>query len=358
MRGRIWHKLPRLRGATLPAVNVMNPRKLFALGRFIPYGLSAFLDPLTPARALLLSLLLEASAPSSNGVNGVRNYLLCHFPSWLLLHFLREDAPFLVGACILLVAGLGWALWGNRPLWARLLSFGILGIPLLGLMMDMAGKDITQVQQLDPWGLASASNWEVTDTAGLSVQASLLPMDVPPNLLPPVLTNPSSSKRAQILLGLWALAVVATVFSLVWRRAAFGVLFLLPLGGGWLQAGDKQTIWYWGIDQAQEDLPRWWNLEFSQTPLPLEGDSGAILLHSSAGVWSWVRPCAEPTLPIDLVSWIEKNPLRPEVAGGAVELHPLLAWWARGERVEEGVRWGILANGDLVRRPISEVSSP
>ena len=39
----------------------MAPSRWVALGGLLPYGLSAILDPLTPARAVLLGLLIEAS---------------------------------------------------------------------------------------------------------------------------------------------------------------------------------------------------------------------------------------------------------------------------------------------------------
>ena len=130
----------------------MAPSRWVALGGLLPYGLSAILDPLTPARAILLGLLIEACVGPSRTGSRVRDYLLRHFPSWLLLHFLRLDSPFLVGASFLAAGALGFALWADRSSWTRALPVLVLGAPLLALMMDLAGKDLSSVRALDPGG--------------------------------------------------------------------------------------------------------------------------------------------------------------------------------------------------------------
>ena len=331
----------------------MAPSRWVALGGLFPYGLSAILDPLTPARAILLGLLIEAGSGPSRTGSRARDYLLRHFPSWLLLHFLRLDAPFFVGASFLAAGALGFALWAGRPLWTGAVPVLVLGAPLLTLMMDLAGKDPSSVGVLDPWIVAASSSWESADPAASIHTVSAIPFHPPPRLGPPPLSDPAGENRARILLGLWGLAAVGVVLRPSWRHGAFWILVLLPGGGKWLQSHPPRTIWFQGRDVEQAEAMRGYSLVFSKDSLPGSDSSGWILAHAEERIWSWVRPSGNPPPLGKPIAWVEKHPLRPDFQEGPSEALAMLMWWARGERGEEGARWEFLSGGVLARRPLS-----
>ena len=329
------------------------PSRWVALGGLLPYGLSAIFDPLTPARAILLGLLIEAGSGPSRTGSRARDYLLLHFPSWLLLHFLRLDASFLVGASFLAAGALGFALWADRPSWTGAVPVLVLGAPLLALMMDLAGKDRSSVRALDPWVAAASSSWESAHPTASIHTVSGLPFHLPPRLGPPPFSDPAGEDRARILLGLWGLAAAGAVLRPSWRRGALWILILLPVGGKWLQSHPPRTIWFQGKDSEQSEAMRGYSLVFSKDPLPGPESSGRILAHPEEGIWSWVRPSENPPSRGNPVAWVEKHPLRPDFQEGPPEALAMLMWWARGERGERGARWEFLSGGVLTRRILS-----
>ena len=95
----------------------MTALRLVRLAALLPYALAVFLPGLTPTRALILAWIVESGRPPA-GRRETADFALRNAAPWLLLHAMRSDAAWWVGAGFLLFFVL------TRPFWSEARAAG------------------------------------------------------------------------------------------------------------------------------------------------------------------------------------------------------------------------------------------
>ncbi|MFQ5748011.1 MAG: hypothetical protein ACE5H3_00975 [Planctomycetota bacterium] len=363
-------------------------RRLVQLGALVPYGLSAGIAPLTPARAVILAWIVEAGVPGPPGRKCTLDFLLRHLPAWWLLHALRPDAPLLVGPALLAFLVLTRRFWAD-PLRGRGSGAAVLLLFLLPaavrLPFELSGRKTPSVlQAVDLWEHAGVPAEPATrpplpvPSLPAGARLSGLRFRLPPSLAPPPLGDSPQRGQALTLAAALFLAQAGSVlfFSLRVRRPAlFGLLFLAAFGS-WSFRGppgvkvvfredsapDGTTGRIWTLEVHAAGAGLWDPLRGALLPPPFvslhaEKEQGLVRVVASRP-WGVVREGTpqdeEPGAPP--LAWLEHRPLQPEHSGGAGAgggWLGFLRYWARGEpEGAAGVRWSVSAEGVLFREPL------
>ena len=333
----------------------------------------AWVEELTPTRALLLAALLEASLPSSR----VLPFAVRHGSGWIVFHFLCPDASFGMGAWVWAGAVLAVAA-ARRWAWCSVLPAAVvLGPLLMTFLFGLSAKPGSDpVSLVSPWTLAgdplltSSVGAPPPQTAELPVgfpasgRIASLAWRPPAHLLPfPLASDSFQRTRAWLLvfllLGLQGFAswrprralfcgagsflVAATAWSLAHPAAPFLLHWQGSQGSALVSVfPSAQGLW----DPADGDL------------LPPSGawvlrrDPGGLWQPAGASCWGILQPTQEAESAA-VLAWLEWAPLLGSKSGGQGQFQGLLRHWAAGEPDpgERPIRWEYRADGSLHRRP-------
>ena len=314
-----------------------------ALAGILPWILSALWPAFTPSQALLAALALRHGPPRRQKPREIFVDFLALAAPPCVLHQLRPDAPWLVGAAILL-AGLLLELARARPRGAqsaRCLIAHLLAGPIsLTFFCQLAElQPPALLEHLDPWTLAAAPP-EAAVRYDIQGETWYAPARVEPWPLSWE-SESGAHQRGLLLLAL----ICAAALWLQCSRNWVAVLALLAAACGPL-----------GLRSA----PRTVYLD--------PGDGGSILVveisgdyHGSAA-WSWdpLRDAPPPGIQAHLaphlpdpsspdLAWQERHPLRAPLQEGEPDALRLVSWYAEADQPAGAVRWSLRGDGTLTR---------
>ena len=363
-----------------------GPPRLGPLLALLPHAAAAIWPAWSPARALLLGVLLESLRRVPAGGPARRREilqpLLRQGLAWGVLHSLRADAPALLGLLFLGLFLLLRLLPGQeRRIPAGAAATVATAPALLHLVLLLAGRQPPALlQSLDLWQAAAPREAPARSPEEVpeGLATAEIPFALPPRLVPwPLEDSPARPQALVLVAGLALLQGAALAAS--GRSRSFllllGGLVLVPLGRG-LGAGPEGVELRFlegGWHRVQVHAPGADLVDPTAGPLVLPAHGAWHLAREPAGLVRVVAAApwgqllageAEPPQG-EAAAWLEIRPLKAPRAGGPLLEaggRGILELWLRGEDASRlppgGIRWELRATGrprvpwELVRLPL------